>query len=637
MNPCKRRKPHGHALLLTLLILLLTAAAAFGVLSIGRHARVKEMTSFSAKEGADSGASWIARSLNTVAMNNQAMANLIVQAGLINASPTAIDLSAKDLQAVNKLLKQLDIQKLPRDWQPIENDNPVAMYFNNLKQITIKELKKTQAAKKFITKNISSADIHNITYARPNDKSNNTGSIWQAISTLDEINQAILENLEIQTQLSVLRGSILDTTARQTEASALLLPTDQLVVPWQRGVFDDFKSVIFKDHTYQSETDIYEPFTRHDLQTLNILTTKLGSPKGPRGKCPISIKRASIPKAHSRRYWQDEPQLSTTVKRPAVEDMALFRKIGSIASRMHHKRLATHLAKINRQQLAQLWPDKSRPIKPIYDSKWVTDLDQIFQIMTNQPQRIREVAFITVEIKSAYEPSNPKFKSHGSWKLLNRHTSKALNVEYYPWDKNLNPKSWGKKGIKQLHPRIWREIWHYNVLQDRSINLKLLPKETNNKHPRQPIYRIDDYLLLGINVGEPLKISSPYNFSKNSPKPAPMLYVETSQTQPLSDQIQRTVVAMNHLRHLPWASPTAPTETAPTMLAPYDLHVSNANNRTLWHQGWLGTAVANPHPDLSHAVVSTELQPLISGKLYESVLSELQTKIELSKQEDPTH
>merc|ERR1711879_409438 len=89
-NPTHRHHGRqGHALVLTLLILLVTAAVAFGVLSIGRHARVKEMTHFSAQAGAESGASWIARSLNTVAMNNNAMARLIVQAGMVQEIPTA--------------------------------------------------------------------------------------------------------------------------------------------------------------------------------------------------------------------------------------------------------------------------------------------------------------------------------------------------------------------------------------------------------------------------------------------------------------------------------------------------------------------------------------------------------------------
>jgi hypothetical protein len=187
--------------------------------------------------------------------------------------------------------------------------------------------------------------------------------------------------------------------------------------------------------------------------------------------------------------------------------------------------------------------------------------------------------------------------------------------------------------MEQLNPRLWREVWTYETHNDRSINLKPLPPTPATKWPRQTVYRVDDYLLLGINVGKPLELKSPYNFPGDKPKPAPILYVSDTQNKDATDNIERTVVGQNHVRNLPWAKPVPPTTNASPMLAPYDLLVGNLNNRSLWFQGWTGQVLDNPKPNLANAVPTTELEPLVSGKLYESVLTELQSKIEQDQKE----
>ncbi|MFG0249082.1 MAG: hypothetical protein ACF8OB_09375 [Phycisphaeraceae bacterium JB051] len=626
-----RSQHGGHALVLTLLILLLTAAVAFGVLSIGRHARVKEMTHFSAQAGAESGASWIARSLNTVSMNNNAMAQLIVKAGIIEGLPTAMDMYQKDLKATQDLLKQIDIKDLPREWQPIDDNTPIAKSYERLKQYTHHELRIALNTQKYYARQLSENDLAAITHVKPQKDAKQPGAIWQAIYALDEINQTQLENLEVQAQLAVLRGSVLDTTARQTEASALLIPTDSPTVNWQRGSFDDFAPIIAKDHEYAVTMGYYDYASNPNITDLRELTfeqpQKIKVYKNRAGKCLASRIRASQPSPrHHPRARQEQMPEAVKFAMPAIQDMALLDTIGPLLHRLNNKRLINHLHAINASFMAQLWPDEKSPAKPVYDSQWVTDMDKIYQIMDKDPQSIREIAFITVEAKSAVPPTDPKYGNAKNWALIHKATDTPLQVEYFNYDKRLDPRTWEKLGMQELHPRLWREVWTQQIYADRSINVKPLPAQPKNKYPRQPIYRVDDYLLIGINVGKPVKLHSPYNFPSDDAKPAPILYIQNEENKPATDEIRRSVVAQNHVRSLPWSNPTSPTETASPLLSPYDVSVSNSGNFSFWFQGWMGRAVSNDSPNLANAKPTNVLEPLISSKLYDSVLTELKAR-----------
>lgn len=315
---------------------------------------------------------------------------------------------------------------------------------------------------------------------------------------------------------------------------------------------------------------------------------------------------------------------------PAIKDTALMQTLGPLFYRLDNQRLAIHLQHINAQFMDQLWPNEKRKVEPAFDSKWITDPQQIYQTIDQNPQSVREIAFVTVQIKSAFAPTDPKFRSEGSWTRLmeDNANSKSLPVEYHTWQRKLDPRRWGKLGIKKLNDRIWRDVWTYQAYQDRSINLRPLKSTATHKHPKQTVYRVDDYMLVGINVGKPMELESPYNFPANESRPAPMIYVrgDSQQNAASSDQIQRTVVAQNHVRALPWSTPVAPTETASPMIEPCDMLVNNANNQTLWFQGWAGQIKDDLKPNLADAVPTHELEPLVSGKLFESVLTQLRNR-----------
>jgi|GEM_PF-1201072 len=80
---------NGLIMVLTLLGILLLAGLLFYVINLGRHVNARIVAQHSADTAAISGAGWIARSFNTVAMNNVSTTNYLAMVNVFDALPLA--------------------------------------------------------------------------------------------------------------------------------------------------------------------------------------------------------------------------------------------------------------------------------------------------------------------------------------------------------------------------------------------------------------------------------------------------------------------------------------------------------------------------------------------------------------------
>src|SRR5690606_38462947 len=96
----------GIILVITLLGLLLLTGLVVYVINIGHQQSMRMATSHGADSAAISGAGWLARSLNTVAMNNVASSRYIALAQVLDAVPQAVDYNLRDQQALDAALSR---------------------------------------------------------------------------------------------------------------------------------------------------------------------------------------------------------------------------------------------------------------------------------------------------------------------------------------------------------------------------------------------------------------------------------------------------------------------------------------------------------------------------------------------------
>ncbi len=95
MLPASPRQ-RGAIMVIALLALVLLACLVFFVFNVGRHVAARVETQNAADSAAMSGASWVARSFNTVAMNNVESARLISLAAVLDAMPQAVRFTLTD-------------------------------------------------------------------------------------------------------------------------------------------------------------------------------------------------------------------------------------------------------------------------------------------------------------------------------------------------------------------------------------------------------------------------------------------------------------------------------------------------------------------------------------------------------------
>lgn len=94
---CSRHRP-GAVLLIVLIAMTLLVGLLFFVYNLGNQISRREDLQNTADAVATAGAGWMARSMNTIAMNNVGQAKLIATAYVLDAIPLAAELAIKELQ-----------------------------------------------------------------------------------------------------------------------------------------------------------------------------------------------------------------------------------------------------------------------------------------------------------------------------------------------------------------------------------------------------------------------------------------------------------------------------------------------------------------------------------------------------------
>ncbi|NJL31832.1 MAG: hypothetical protein HC898_09480 [Phycisphaerales bacterium] len=86
----------GVVMAMTLLCLMLLVGLLLYVMNLGWNAQARSTVQNAADSAATAGAGWVARSFNTVALNNTSMSQLIAGVQVLDSVPLAVELSRKE-------------------------------------------------------------------------------------------------------------------------------------------------------------------------------------------------------------------------------------------------------------------------------------------------------------------------------------------------------------------------------------------------------------------------------------------------------------------------------------------------------------------------------------------------------------
>lgn len=241
------RHQRGVVMVIALLGLILLAALLFYVFNLGRNVQGRIDAQNAADAAAVAGATQMARSMNTVAMNNVDMARAIAAINVLDATPMALDFTVTDPTEFN--MDELIAQYLAVDHQLRRG---VAI------DVLRRELEETRSRLGDPTdpNNSLLEPLHTLDDLYRNDpdlvtdmtfyqtpSAGGRGGLWQTLYTLDGVSRATIAAFGRTAQAAAVTGGEVNLTGQGVDHAALLLPVEPMI-PWVRGTFDDFETAV---------------------------------------------------------------------------------------------------------------------------------------------------------------------------------------------------------------------------------------------------------------------------------------------------------------------------------------------------------------------------------------------------------
>lgn len=241
------RADRGVVMVIVLLGLILLAALLFYLFNLGRNVQGRIDAQNAADAAAVAGATRMARSMNTVAMNNVDMARAIATINVLDATPMALDFTVTDETEFN--MDELIAQYLAVDHQ-LRRGVGVDVLRRELVETRDRLGEPTDPNNSLLEPLRTLDDLYrndpdlvtDMTFhSTPADGRN--GELWRTLYTLDRINLATMATFGLTAQAAAVSGGEVNLAGQGVDHAALLLPVEP-TIPWVRGEFDDFATAV---------------------------------------------------------------------------------------------------------------------------------------------------------------------------------------------------------------------------------------------------------------------------------------------------------------------------------------------------------------------------------------------------------
>lgn len=225
------RRQSGVVIVITLLAMLLLAAVVMYVINMGRQVNERVATQTAADADVKAGATWVARSYNTVAMNNIAMTRYIAAINTLDGTPDVTKAALDEQTALRDALQA-------RLGSVNTGNAALTAVVRNQFSLLLGQLNNEVGRLAPVDQVFQGGfDMRTIThYNGPTGR----GQMWLAMQSLDEFNQATMDSLGILAQMSADQAGRVNLQQRADNAAAMMLPLEPRT-PWVRGHFHDFE------------------------------------------------------------------------------------------------------------------------------------------------------------------------------------------------------------------------------------------------------------------------------------------------------------------------------------------------------------------------------------------------------------
>lgn len=605
-------------MVITLLATLLLAALVFFVLNLGRHVNDRVVTQHSADAAGAAGAGFVARTLNTVARHNIAIARQIAAAHVLDAVPMAVNFTAKDQLALLTALEDQLQGASGRTPFPASLDWARSEY-EAMAEAVAAEVAMLEPVDAFFEARLSRiysqtrtggpalvqtpvGDLTQPLFTYQVDGSNRStrpGKMWTAMRALDQYSQVMIEELGELAQVNATLGGEANLRTDDPTVLAFMEPGAVGRLPVRRGVFRDFRRPVVygllpvdvdDPTTNRGPYDAvfgWRDFVSEGGQWIpgGIDIARGGRPNVPLGRGPSSDGR-----------WVGGQRIAYRVYGPFER---LLRNMGSFArSQMPYSRFAARgsggwqssrgywIDRLANAKMNALWGIGSSTLSAV-DPEWITSYPAAVSRAQRSASDIVETAFVVLQLKSRYERTHAQFLSDGSW-YFERNGGQPVTrvVSTTGWT---NPAAWGVPAVAN---HLWRDEWQYQVYYDNQIGIAA--QFTRDGDPiAQDVFRVDLYMFVGINVGDRVPVSAPADHLPDDgfdSMPGPIDLVQ-SQLPFYNATARRSYltylsVAQRGDQTLLWPSRFRSEKPYPNMVAIAQVKVFNDHSWDLWTPMW---------------------------------------------------
>ncbi len=589
------KRQRGVVMVMTLLAIVLLAGLLFYVMNIGRATQARVVAQNSADAAAIAASGWMARSMNTVAMNNVEIARLIALINVLDSMPLAVDLTVvdpsednlDDMEALRQAVGAQLRRGVPDAWF---REALLSMSF----RVAQDNAQLLELDERFRLDPELVADMTH--YNR------GPGHIWRAIFALDDISQSTIQNMRAMAQLNALKGGTANLRGEGSDVTALAIVPE---LPWRRGTFDDFRRPVQQGLLPVDVDD--KQYNRGPFDVLFGWRWTDGQQGGPGtipgpGAPPVAGPPSLPVPATRYRVYGTQRWMLDQIPYNDYERLRYW---------------VTTLANI---KMGYVWP--GTPLRTVVDPNWEIDISHdnerssdrnqsyVWEVASDDPSSIKETLYVVSEIKSrvSNEQGLPGMRGV-TWNYIRRpNTANPFLFYRSGWH---DARNGPPMQVRSSTPVRWRRvndyIWRLSATYETNPNdatlggdpeIGLPPRRIGTDPQGNPVYEAQtvywemDFMLVGANIGPEIIVRNPYEgFNPQSPDaPAPIdldhARLPHDNWEARRAYLSVLAIAQQRDRALFWSSRFDAGKPYANTVAIAQAKVFNNHSWDLWTQMW---------------------------------------------------
>ena len=609
----------GQVLVIVLLAMVLLVGLVFYVYNLGDQVNRRLALQNAADATAISGAAWMARSMNVVAMNNVSAARMVALVPVLDALPMATEIAMEETSEWTKCLAEQLKRGVPKT-PPVYFAEPINVRAEYLKgSLRVLQWRMEVQRDTFIPLNKklnhSGFNMDETTYWRLKGVGGAPphGKLWQGAVALDEFSQATVSSAGSLAQHNA--GQFGRASSAQTAFMVSLLPA----MPARRTEFNDFRPImegkaeirtdraevsltggtggVIPDFAFPQRLGPWARLFRWREKLLGGGEWVPGSGVEIRnitGRVNIGGRRVggSTMPSGGGGYWRVKPSvIGYKTYGPyewALREISRYAvgsdddtQPGALKDTFFHE----HMRTVSRAKLDYMFGATQTQV--IHHPQWITLYPMAAYIAQNPNVEVAQTMFYQAEVTSRYAPDDPLFmKAPGSFRTTG---DRPVSIWVDGWT---DPAGWG---IQKVGNFVWRDEYTYETTHDTDIGISPQLDPNTNLPIWYNVYVVSWYVFGGIDIGGDFPIPNPCNWtgSEYDDLPSPML-IDTTQGDYGSDPdagIRRSNftylgVASRDAKSAVWPQRFKPTNPLGSVVTVAQAKVFNNLSWDLWTQNW---------------------------------------------------